>query len=651
MDLRRPIVVLLAVFLLLGGAAVAADNLIPVDGDIPMSAGESPLITLETEDADELAINDFFDGDELDIQTPDGDMRIGGNDSASARLAASDIEGDQTQLTDIEAGTAWLELNPADKQRVDVRGDVDGVAFRAVEPDNDQTDIQLNGTEGGTAELAIYDLEPGETYAAYDGEILGVLEADGDGVATGEVSMPDGSQAIELRSTDAFDEPTLSDPVPTGDVTERPEELQVFATVDAAPATVEFEHDGDDLGEVEINSNGNVSVDLEVEDLGAFDWSATITDDLGQTDTITASYQTPDIIEFREEHDQTQPIEEGDVEVRFFSARGDIAITREITDDGVVSLEGLPDTDFVVFADGPDHYSRTIYTESIFEQDTMFLLNETEVPQDDSSAVRSRFIYEDLTGNFPQEDTTIQIERAVDTDGDGDSEFQTIAGDFWGASGEFEQQLERGVRYRLVLTNRETGAETIAGTHIPTEELSQTVRTSGVIEEAQQGSGVTPIARLDGESIELGYNDPSDETESLDITVESQSGDEVLLDESVDGPLGTYGQTIELNESQLESDWIVTFDGGDRHRSAVPVGGGAVTLPINMPGWLLTFLGTIAVTFVGALYGPRTALLGSWAMVFVAAGLAMFGWAFSGTSVLVAALVATGVTFADRIRP
>jgi len=37
--------------------------------------------------------------------------------------------------------------------------------------------------------------------------------------------------------------------------------------------------------------------------------------------------------------------------------------------------------------------------------------------------------------------------------------------------------------------------------------------------------------------------------------------------------------------------------------------------------------------------------------VFVAAGVAMFGWAFSGPSVLVAALVATGVTFADRVRP
>jgi len=651
MDLRRPIVVLLAVFLLLGGAAVAADNLIPVEGDIPISSGESPLITLQTEDTGDLPINDFFDGDELDIQTPDGDIRIGGDSGASATIAASNIEGDQTQLTDIDAGSDWLELNPADKQRVDVRGDVDAVAFRAVEPDNGETDIQLTGIEGGSAELAIHDLEAGETYAAYDGEILGVLEADGDGVATGEVAMPNGSHSIELRSTDEFDAPTLSDPVPEGEVTERPEELQVFATVDAAPATVEFEHDGDDLGDVQINSDGNVSVDLDVEELGAFDWSATITDELGQTDSINASYQTPDVIEFREEHDHTQAIEEGDVEVRFFSARGDIAITREITDDGVVSLEGLPDTDFVVFADGPDHYSRTIYTESIFQQDTMFLLNETEVPRDDSSAVRSRFIYEDLTGNFPQEDTTIQIERAVDTDGDGDSEFQTIAGDFWGASGEFEQVLERGTRYRLVLVNRETGSETIAGTHIPTEELSQTVRTSGVIEEAQQGSGVTPIAQLDGDSIEIAYNDPADETESLDLVVESQSGDEVLLDETVDGPLGAYGQSIELNESQAEQNWIVTFDAGDRHRSVVPVGGGTVTLPIDMPTWLLTFLGTLAVTFVGALYGPRTALLGSWSMVFVAAGLAMFGWAFSASSVLVAALVAVGVTFVDRIRP
>jgi len=65
-----------------------------------------------------------------------------------------------------------------------------------------------------------------------------------------------------------------------------------------------------------------------------------------------------------------------------------------------------------------------------------------------------------------------------------------------------------------------------------------------------------------------------------------------------------------------------------------------------MPDWLMSLLLTMAVTFVGALYGPRTALMGAWAMVFVAAGVSMFGWAFSSASVVVAA-----VTFVERTFP
>ncbi len=650
MDLRRPIVVLLAVFLLLGGAAVAADNLISVEGDIPISSGESPLITLQTEDIDDLPINDFFDGNTTHIQTPDGDIRISGDPGANATIAASNIEGDQTELTEIDAGADWLELDPADKQRVDIRGDVDAFAFSNVSVNDGETDMQLTGTDGGTVEMRIHDLEPDETYVVFDGRALGTLDADSSGTAQGDIEMDADSHAIQIRTID--DLPLeLSEPEPEGQITERPESLSVNATTDATPAEVVFEFDGEEVGTETVDESGRVSTDFDGATLGSFEWEATITDDLGRTETITVEYETPDEIDFREEHEPSQTITDADLELRFFSASGDIAISREPDEDGVVDMEGLPDSQFVVFASGPDHYDRTIFIDSIFEQDTMFLLNESEVPRDDNSALRSRFIYEDLTGNFPQSDTTIQIQRAVDVDGDGESEYRTIAGDFWGASGEFEQIFERGQRYRLVLVNQETGQENIAGTHIPTEELSQEVRISGVIEEAEAGSGVTPIAQINDGGLDIAYSDPADETEELNVRIESQSGDEVLLDETVDGPMGTYSTRIELNESQLEKDWIAEFDAGDRHRSAVPIGSGAVTLPISMPAWLLTFLGTLAVTFVGALYGPRTALLGSWSMVFVAAGLSMFGWAFSASSVLAAGLVAAGVTFVDRIRP
>ncbi|MFW5956772.1 MAG: hypothetical protein ACOCQY_05150, partial [Halorhabdus sp.] len=333
---------------------------------------------------------------------------------------------------------------------------------------------------------------------------------------------------------------------------------------------------------------------------------------------------------------------------------GEIAIERE-TDDGTIDMEGLPDSEFVVFAESESHYDRTVYVDSIFEQEDMFLLNESEFPRNETvdEAVASRFVYEDLTGEFPREDTTIQIQRAIDLNDDGESEWMTIAGDYWGSSNEFETMLEDGARYRIMLVNQETGDDYTAGTHIPTEDLTQSIRVTGLVVESGNASGVFADAELNEseERIDIGYNDPRNETEQLDISIESRDGDEVLYNDSVDGPLGTYSNTVDLNESELESDWVVRFDAGDRHQSALPVGSGSVSLPLSVPGWLMTFLASMAVTFVGALYGPRTAILGAWAMVFVAAGIAMFGWAFSGASVLVAALVATGVTLMSRALP
>jgi len=134
------------------------------------------------------------------------------------------------------------------------------------------------------------------------------------------------------------------------------------------------------------------------------------------------------------------------------------------------------------------------------------------------------------------------------------------------------------------------------------------------------------------------------------VRVENQSGG-VLFADTVNTTLGTYTRSLALNSSEAEQSWVVVFDAGDRHRSAIPVGPGTIGLPVPVPGWLLTLLMTMSVTFIGALYGPRTALLGAWAMVFAAAGIAMFGWAFSTASVVIAALVAVGATFLTRALP
>lgn len=660
MNTRRAVAAVLVAALLLAATpalAAIATYSVPIKDEVPVSTDQTPTIVLNAGSETDVNMQDMWNGSELDIRTAEGNITVSGDDGASARLDVTDIEGTQTQVTEISAGSNWIELDPADKNRVDVRGDADSLAFEQIAVDDGSTDIQLVGTQGGTAELRLHGLSANTDYALYDAsrdEVLGTLSTDGSGSGSGEVDMPDGSHALEVRTADSFGTPTLSNPDPTGQVTETPDTLQVDLEADAWTATVDFYLDGSKVGSDTLSSNGTASTSVTIDSLGEFEWSAVVTDANGETDTVNETFQTPSNITLREEHDPQQLVDNSTVTLRFSTVGGDIAVERQ-TDNGTVDMGGLPDSAFVVFAESPDHYDRRIYVDSIYEQEDMFLLNETEFPRGQNEAIRSRFIYEDLTGDFPRSDTTIQIERAVDLDGDNESEYMVVAGDYWGASNEFESILEYGERYRLVLVNQETGAENVAGSHIPTEDLSQTIRVSGLIEEAEGETGVVALAEFNNStrSIDIAYSDPAEETGELSVAVEPQSGGDDLWNETVDGPLGSYSTSVDLNESQAEENWIVVFeaDGGDRHRSAIPVGSGSIGLPVGVPGWLLTLLMSMAVTFVGALYGPRTALLGAWAMVFVAAGVAMFGWAFSWASVVPAALVAVGVTLLDRALP
>lgn len=663
MDTRRAVAALLVVTLLVGVPALAAiaDYSAPIQNEVPVATDQTPTIILAADTTTDVNLRDMWNGSQLDIRTAQGNITVSGDPGASARLGVTDIEGTQTQLTEISAGSNWLELDPADKNRVDVRGDVDTLAFKQIAVGDGSTDIQVGGTPGGTAEFRLYGLSANTQYAFYDAsraEVLGTLTTDANGTGTGTVDLPDGTQALEVRTVDSFADPNVSNPEPSGNVTSLPTTLSVDVTAGAYPVDVVFTLEGQQVGTDTLTANGIASVDVsqEVTDLGSYNWSAEATDAAGQTDSVATSFRTPDTLTIREEHAPQQLVDNTTVTLRFYTVDGEIAIERQ-TSDATVNMTGLPASEFVVFAEAPGFYDRRIYISSIFEQESMFLLNSTAFPRNDTDpeAIQSRFVYEDLTGNFPTAQTTIQVQRAIDLNNDSTSEYVTVAGDYWGASNEFETILEHGVRYRLVLVNQETGARHVAGSHIPLEDRAQLIKVSGLVVEAQNASGVVGLAELNESSntIDIAYADPADETDTLTVVVEPRGGGDPLFNDTVAGPLGTYGTSVQLNESQAETDWVVRFeaDDGDRHRSVLPVGSGTIGLPVAVPSWLLTLLMSMAVTFVGALYGPRTAVMGAWAMVFVAAGVAMFGWAFSSASVVVAALVAVGVTMFNRVLP
>lgn len=484
-----------------------------------------------------------------------------------------------------------------------------------------------------------------------------------DGTYVWNVSLSDDyggtTQSADATVTLDHHDPELTNPQPAdgASITEFETNLSVDVADGDVPeswgdnVTVTF-HDVNESAAIAsetVSSNQTVEVTWSNLDLGSNFWNVTASDEYGNTAELAAmEVVTPSQLTVREEHDPPTIVNGTTLTIRFYTVDGEIAIQRTTT-NGTLNMSGLPNSDFVVSIESDTHYTRRVYLNSIFEQADIFVLNSTTFSRSQDEAVSSRFEYTDLTGQFPRADTTVQVERALDVDGDGTSEFRTVAGDFWGAGGEFGVVLERNERYRLVVANRETGESMVLGTHVPTADRVYDVRTSGLVLSASNASGVYADAEFNESAgvIDVVYTDPADATGQLNVTVVPQAGGDPIFNDTVSGPLGTYTRTISLNSTQQTQDWIVEFE-SSRHRSAIPVGSGTIGLPVSVPSWLLTLLMTMTVTFVGALYGPRTALLGAWAMVFVAAGVAMFGWAFSGTSVVVAALVAIGATFVAR---
>jgi len=299
---RRAGVVALLVALFVAGAVVGmtfTSDPATVDGTIPLGADNGPTVILETDGQTDVNLEDAWNtSGELDIETESGNITVGGDPGANATIHVSEIEGTTTRATNLSGGSDWLYLNPYDKQRVDVRGDVDAIQFQSVAVDDGSRDLTVEGTDGGTAELAIHDLTAGESYALADpttGQVLATADADGSGVLSTTMTLDSASQPVAVRTQDSYAAPTVSNPTPDGEVTELPDELSVDVDADAYPADVTFTLEGSEVGTVTMTEDGTATTSVDVSELGTYNWSASVEDGVGQTDSVDATFETPAI--------------------------------------------------------------------------------------------------------------------------------------------------------------------------------------------------------------------------------------------------------------------------------------------------------------------------------------------------------------------
>lgn len=234
----------------------------------------------------------------------------------------------------------------------------------------------------------------------------------------------------------------------------------------------------------------------------------------------------------------TNPIE---VEIRFYLSDDSDSPSRIIersTTDGTINMTGLPaDESFVVVADAPGYLPRRIWVGSLYQQEDIYLLPET------TAHVEKIYQLTDYTGLYPQANSVLKIQRGID------GQWETVQGDLFGATGNFEAQLRLNTRHRLVLLNAETGQRRVLGRVTPlasgTEEIE--VNSRGDIELSRIG----PILSTQPQIRTLPAT-----TTSLDIDLQEMSSDVVGWNYTVryeDGQTSTVLDQAQFSNASSES--------------------------------------------------------------------------------------------------
>jgi len=597
------------------------------------------------------------------LDTSDGTIEFVASGGATGTIAASDISGTWTTVTGIDASSTTLQIDPGDKPQVAVNGAATRVEIADYALDDGTNDLVIEGPDGTSSDVTFYGLPADTTVTAVNatrGTALDVATTDSNGQVTFDIGHS--KQTIELQSGDQSSTPTQDNAAPTGELSQEPEELSVDVGDADFPddnVSVTFSLDGSELTQEYIESNSTVTATIPSSGKtgGQHNWTVNATDSLGNTNEQIYNYSVPDTLTVRNETNASQIITGVNITAIFYSADGTTVVQKtDEDDDGNISLQGLPaGKEFVVTVEADDYYDRRTYLASLYEQSNIYVLNSTEYDRDAGDAIQTNFQLEDRSGNFPEGETILRVKRAVDIDNDGNYTVETVAGDYWGAAGEFPFIGQYQARYIITIENAD-GDVRDKGPFIPTEDGFKTITIGEIRFEGENGTGQFFDAQLtqDDQRLEAVYNDGTNSTDDLTIAVyeRNNKSNEIFNQSYADGQ-GRVTIGIDLTENQSEMDWVVEYNGvrnGEAIKGQRYTGGSPFDVDINQL-WL-TILGGGFITIVGSMYGPRTAQLGAISMVLLAMMFTYLNILVIATPLIVAAaVIAVGGVIYNQGRP
>jgi len=413
--------------------------------------------------------------------TTDGNVTVTSSAHTNITIADTEIVGTWTNATAIDATNGPVTIDPADKPAVTVDEQIDTIAFRSsTSADDGVVDFVYSGSSS-TSNVTLRTAPANTQLGAVDadtGALLDVATSDASGTIVFDAL--DNSQHNVLLQTS--DSPSLSNPSPQGQLVNNPTSISVQVNDSDFPGdtvSTSFDLDGSSVGSKSVSSNGTASVSMPSrgQTAGVHTVDVTATDSFGQTTTLSYTYEVPSNITIFNETSPSQKITSATATLRFFEVGGGEVFERT-TSNGKLDLTGLPvQKDMTVVVEASGFETRRIFLDSIYEQSEVYLLDTSFMNAPATGDVV--FTLSDRTGQFPDSTTTLRVQRALtkDFDGDGNDEtrMQTIAGDKFGASGEFPATLvASSVRYRLVIEN-EQGDRRVLGAYTATGDDSVTL--------------------------------------------------------------------------------------------------------------------------------------------------------------------------------
>jgi len=542
---QRQVRLLIVVGLVIGlvaAPAVAAflDNSAPVD-DVTLHAPDGPAVTFEEAGQADLQ-TPFPDANTVDLQSSNGNISV--SSTGRTNVTVSRINGSWTNASAIDTNSRTLTLNPDDKSAVSVSGGVSAINVRedaAVGVDDGQTDFVYSADAAGEVTLNSLPANTEFIAATKSGDDLGYYQSDSSGSATISVDSATDAQVVlqtnhppsvnDSSASPADGTVIQSEPTLSIDVSD-PE----FGTDVGETLTVEWFVDGDKRGETTVNQNGTASYTLENITAGSHTWHAVVTDSRGESTTSqTFDFGAPSELRIYSENNPSELIDGENVSlrVRFFADGSEQVIERTVS-DGTVDFEGLPaDQRYIVTVRSNETEKwtyRRIVVDSLIETSDIYLLNESEPS--------SQIVFEldDPTGQFPPEETTLYVEKPITKDYDGDNETETryevIAGDIFGASGDFPVVLQEEERYRLRVETSDGDSSRILGFYSVSGPATERLQIQRVAPDPDADEGASFRATIEERSgqdyIVIRYQDFAEETVEVQYEVVDANGTVVV---------------------------------------------------------------------------------------------------------------------------